>query len=76
MQGEAMNVYWQVRPISGVCIRLRETIEKLFPEQVAVRRRQTGLAEKSRKCSGMRILTSHYLLRILGRGVLQKKAFP
>ncbi|EFJ45031.1 hypothetical protein VOLCADRAFT_106183 [Volvox carteri f. nagariensis] len=36
----------------GVCIRLRETIEKLFPEQIAARRRAAGLTTHTHKCSG------------------------
>ncbi|GIL50818.1 hypothetical protein Vafri_6936 [Volvox africanus] len=35
----------------GVCIRLRETIEKLFPEQVAIRRQQAVLATHGHKCA-------------------------
>ncbi|KAG2444822.1 hypothetical protein HXX76_001564 [Chlamydomonas incerta] len=36
----------------GVCHRLRETVEKLFPEQVAARRRQVARASSSRRCAG------------------------
>jgi hypothetical protein len=37
----------------GVCIRLRETIEKLFPEQVAARRRAVEGSAR-RRCAGER----------------------
>ncbi|GIM04948.1 hypothetical protein Vretimale_9443, partial [Volvox reticuliferus] len=42
----------------GVCIRLRETIEKLFPEQVAMRRHQAVLGTQAHKCAAFPLLPS------------------